>query len=161
LCAEGGTVNERFGHGRRNWKKRWFVLSPIEFMSKTGYELQYYDSEKKKNLKGSVGLNGIEIFTDSISKHQKNHFEFQILLQNGNTFQLSCETEDEREQWIDSLHIIAIYMRKLSTSEGHLVGVDGYDPSAENNEEVYIKGEEFAQNCNVSMIVCTDLTDTG
>jgi hypothetical protein len=148
IHKKGGSVNEgAFGGGRRNWKKRWFELRPIPFFGNTGYELQYFD-RPNGTLKGTVGLSETEIFCEERSRQKKARYEFQIQLQNGNKFYLGCESNTEREEWIQTLNMVVAFLRKLSTSE--VMGIDGYDPALEDNEEVYALGDLVAQNCRVS-----------
>lgn len=144
MYKKGGTVNARGGF--RNWKKRWFVLVPVEFRGGIGYELRYYESANKLILKGSVGLSEVEIFCEARSKHLKVKYEFQIVLQNGTQLQLSCDDPDEREEWIQTLNMVIAYLRRLATSSD--CAVDGYDPAHEDDEEIYRRGEEIAKNSN-------------
>ena len=65
MHKKGGAVNARGGF--RNWKKRWFVLAPVDFLGVAqGYELQYYDAPNG-NLKGKVGLSEVELFCEERS----------------------------------------------------------------------------------------------
>jgi hypothetical protein len=149
IHKKGGSVNEGGFGGRRNWKKRWFVLVPIPFFGYTGYELQYYDRPNGV-LKGTVGLNETEIFCEERSRQRKSRYEFQIQLQNGNKFYLGCESNTEREEWIQTLNMVIAYLRKLSTSEQ--MGIDGYDPAFEDHQDIYDLGDMVAQNCRVRII---------
>ncbi len=142
MHKKGGAVNSR--GGLRNWKKRWFVLASVDFFDTVGYELQYYDSPGG-NLKGKVGLSEIELFVETKSTNKKIKYEFQILLQNGGVLELSCDTEEEREEWIETLNAIILFLKKVLTSP-HMT-LDGYDPIYEDDETVYRLGEEIAQNC--------------
>lgn len=58
MHKKGGAVNARGGF--RNWKKRWFVLAPVDFLGQQGYELQYFDGPHGA-LKGRVGLSEVEV----------------------------------------------------------------------------------------------------
>lgn len=146
---KGGIVNEGgILSGRRNWKKRWFVLTEIDFRGHIGYELNYYDSNTRRGkLKGTVGLSEVEIFCEERSKQKKSRYEFQILLPNGRTFELGCDNSEEREEWIETLNMVVAYLRKLSSSS--FMGVDGYDPALEDKDDVYERGEELGQCCQV------------
>ena len=143
---KGGSVNEGGFGGRRNWKKRWFVLVPVPFAGHIGYELQYFDRPNGK-LKGTVALSETEIFCEERSRLRRVRYEFQIHLQNGNKFNLGCESDVEREEWIQTLNMVIAFLRKISTSE--LLGVDGYDPALEDNEDIYKLGDTIAQHCQV------------
>lgn len=147
LWKKGGAINVSKFAGRRNWKYRWFELTPIQLFGKTAYEIQYWESEKKKKHLGSVALNEVEIFRESRSKKQEERHEFQLLLQHGKTFQLAAETDEERDEWVETLNIVIAYIKKLSVTAGLILGVDGYDPNNEDVPAVYKKGDTFALSC--------------
>ena len=107
LNKKGGAVNYSGIASRRNWKKRWFILTPEIISSQRMYSLKYYDSQGGK-LKGSVNLLGTRVEEAAISKHVK--YEFQIILQNGVTFQLGCDDVEERDEWVESLNKVLAYM---------------------------------------------------
>ena len=65
VFKKGGSAHDT-GFGRRNWKKRWFRLNPIDFYENTGYELQQYDAGKNETLKGTVSLVDVEIFCTAV-----------------------------------------------------------------------------------------------
>jgi hypothetical protein len=143
MHKKGGAVNARGGF--RNWKKRWFVIAEVDILGAQGFELQYYDAPNG-NLKGKVGLSDIEIFCETKSLHKKVKYEFQIILQNGGVLQLSCDDSKERDEWVETLNMITIYLRKVLTSGGAMT-LDGYDPHDDDDEENFNIGEELAQNC--------------
>lgn len=139
----GGAVNQRGGF--RNWKKRWFTISEVDFLGSLGYELRYFDAPKGK-LKGTIGLSEIELFIKENSKEGKRgRHEFQILLQTGGTLELSCDDFEERAEWMDTLNMIIAYHRKILTSSS--MTLDGYDPLLDDDEEIYRIGADIAQNC--------------
>jgi len=145
MWKKGGAVNARGGF--RNWKKRWFVLVPVEFLGSQGYELQYYDGPNG-SLKGKVGLNDVDLHCEKKShKNSKKlvKFEFQLILQNGGILELSCDSEEEREEWLETLGIIVTFLRKLTTS--NVMTLNGYDPLCEDDVESFRLGDEIAQNC--------------
>ena len=146
MYKKGGAVNARGGF--RNWKKRWFVLETVDFLGNQGFELQYFDAPHGK-LKGKVNLNDVEVSkpaSDSgAHQNKKVKHEFQLLLQSGGILQLSCDDEDEREEWIETLNTIVTFMRKVTTSSTMLL--DGYDPACEDDEACYQIGEEIGANC--------------
>lgn len=142
MHKKGGAVNARGGF--RNWKKRWFVIAPVEILGAHGYELQYYDAPNG-NLKGKVGLSEIEILCETKSQHKLVKHEFQIVLQNGGVLELSCDDYQEREEWMETLNMITAYLRKVLTSTS--MTLDGYDPFDEDDETSFNIGEEIAQNC--------------
>lgn len=142
MHKKGGAVNARGGF--RNWKKRWFVIAPVEILGSQGYELQYFDAPNG-TLKGKVGLSEIEILCEAKSLHKKVKYEFQIVLQNGGTLELSCDDSQERDEWIETLNMITAYLRKILTTTS--MTLDGYDPYDEDDEESFNIGEEIAHNC--------------
>eukprot|EP00981_Chlorochromonas_danica_P005183 scaffold1046_cov162-Ochromonas_danica.AAC.13 len=142
MYKKGGAVNARGGF--RNWKRRWFVLAPVDFLGHEAYELQYFDTPNG-TLKGTVSLSDVELYCDSKSAHKKVKYEFQIKLQTGGVLQLSCDDEAEREEWLDSLAMVVIYLNKVVTDSA--MTLDGYDPAHEDEEVVFKLGEEVAQNC--------------
>lgn len=142
MHKKGGAVNARGGF--RNWKKRWFVLEPVEFLGTKGYELQYYDGPNGK-LKGKVGLSEVELFCENRSDHKKVKYEFQVVLQNGGMLQLSCDNPTEREEWIETLNMVIAYLRKVLTATS--MTLDGYDPLLDDDEANYKIGEQISQNC--------------
>ena len=143
MHKKGGAVNARGGF--RNWKKRWFVVAPVEILGAQGFELQYYDAPNG-NLKGKVGLSEIEILSETKSQHKSVKFEFQIVLQNGGTLELSCDDAGERDEWIETLNMITAFLKKVLTS-GATMTLDGYDPFDDDDQESFNIGEEIAQNC--------------
>lgn len=142
IYKKGGAVNARGGF--RNWKKRWFVLVPVDFFGYQGYELQYFDAPNG-NLKGTIALNDVDLFVESKSAHKKVKFEFQLVLQHGGELQLSCDSEDERDEWIRTLQVIINFLHKVATQPAMML--DGYDPMMEDDLQTYEIGEELAQNC--------------
>jgi hypothetical protein len=142
VYKKGGAVNARGGF--RNWKKRWFVLAPVDFLGHEGYELQYYDAPNG-TLKGNVSLSDVELYCENFSTNKKVKNEFQIKLQTGGVLQLSCDNEAEREEWLETLSLVVMYMQKITTDSA--MTLDGYDPAYEDDEDVYKIGEELAQNC--------------
>lgn len=144
MFKKGGAVNQSRG-GFRNWKKRWFVLKPVDFLDHEGYELQYYDAPNG-TLKGTVSLSGVELYAESKSTHKKVKFEFQIKLQTGGMLQLSVDSEQLRDEWLDSLTVVSLYLHKITTDSAQTL--DGYDPSQEDIAFNYNLGHELALNCH-------------
>ena len=73
---------------RRNWTRRWFVLS--------GTELTYYDSYDQKTnkigtLKGNVNVKGS---TFTITQHKDKKFTFVIEHPDKKPFTLSSDSEE-------------------------------------------------------------------
>lgn len=58
---------------------------------------------------------------------------------------MSCDEEGEREEWLESLKLIILYLQRITTDAA--ITLDGYDPALDDDEEVYRIGEELAQNC--------------
>lgn len=151
LHKKGGAVNKGSLGGRRNWKKRWFVLESTTLRGgRESYELKYYESPKGK-LKGSVALQGTEIFCERGSQHNNKSvkFEFQILLQNGSVFNLSSDSFKERDEWIESLNYAITSMRRAVEKDDAIAIIAGYDPHNEHKEDIYEVGKEIAQYCQV------------
>jgi hypothetical protein len=142
MYKKGGAVNARGGF--RNWKKRWFVLAPVDFFGYQGYELRYYDAPNG-TLKGTVSLNDVDVYVESKSNHKRVKFEFQLVLQTGGELQLSCDDENERDEWIRTIEVIINFLHKVSTQPALLL--DGYDPMMEDDLETYRIGDDLAQNC--------------
>ena len=124
------------GTGRRNWKKRWFVLSPQMYNSQLLYSLSYYETPRGK-LKGTVSLLGTKVEEKNLSKHVK--YEFQIILQNDATFQLSCDDPNEKLEWIESLKQVLAYMSKPAelVQVKSLTDFCGYDPVYDDDEDMH------------------------
>jgi hypothetical protein len=153
LHKKGGAVNKGSLGGRRNWKKRWFVLETTTLRGgRETYELRYYESPKGK-LKGTVDLQGTEIFCERGSQHSNKSvkFEFQILLQNGSMFNLSSDTFKERDEWIESLNYAITSMRTAVEKDDALAIIAGYDPLNEHKEEIFEVGRDIAQYCQVRL----------
>lgn len=142
MYKKGGAVNARGGF--KSWRRRWFELVEVPYKDGIGYELQYFDSEKKTNYKGTIGLSEVEIFCAARSKHKRVKYEFQIVLQNGSKLELSCDDANEREEWIETLNMVIAYLRRLATASAG--AIEGYDPMYEDDEQVYQNGVEVAAN---------------
>lgn len=142
MYKKGGAVNQR--GGRKNWKKRWFVLAPFDFLGQDAYELQYFD-KPGGTLKGSVGLSDVVIFCEARTKHHKIKYEFQLNLPNGGTLELSCDDATEREEWIETINMVIAFMRTLTHPAAMVL--NGYDPLDEEDQEIFQMGEEIAANC--------------
>jgi hypothetical protein len=63
--ADGSARNWAKG-GRRNWKWRWVVVSNTQFIS-------WFDSEKCKELKGSLALHGAQVWNRPDGFHPPPH----------------------------------------------------------------------------------------
>jgi hypothetical protein len=115
IHKKGGAVNKGIG-GRRNWLKRWFVLEKKQIRGRDNYTLHYFESQKGKQ-KGSVDLEGTEVFCERKPQHTNKNvrYEFQIQLQNGSLLQLSCDDFQDRDDWIESLNYAITSMRKPVT----------------------------------------------
>ena len=144
----GGAVNQR--GGMQTWRKRWFELTEINFRGHKAYELRYYD-RKNGALKGSVGLSEVSIYCESTrnktkAKNNLLKFEFQLHLPGRKPLLLSCEEEEERLEWIETLNVVISYIKLLTHPELAMV-VNGYDPMNEDEEDIYMQGEAVAENC--------------
>ena len=166
MYKKGGAVNARGGF--RTWKKRWFVLEEVSILGHVGYELQYFERPNENDsggygLKGAIGLSDIEILCDYTSSTQdpptenkrnlssllaskpKPRYDFQIALQNGSTLELGCDSPIEREEWVDTLQIVAAFLKKVLTSSS--MAIDGYDPCLEDDPHIYSIGKQLSSNC--------------
>jgi hypothetical protein len=148
LYKKGGANH---GNGiRRNWKRRYFVLGEYDTEFGVGYELRYYDNPNG-SLKGTIDLNGCEVFCEARSMHKQVKYEFQILLASGNIQQLSSDNYEGREDWIESLNMAIAYMKKMWGGAGGPLGfnLDGYDPHLEDDEDIHEIGAQLAQQVHV------------
>jgi hypothetical protein len=143
IYKKGGVVNVTAG--RRNWKKRWFVIETKIYETFVGYEFKYFETPNGK-LKGSVDLTNVEVFCEDAPRLGKNsRFDFHLLLGTGNSLQLSCEDYREREEWLETLNMVIAYSRKMVRASANTL--DGYDPMYEDEEQIYKVGEDIAHNC--------------
>ena len=143
ILKKGGTVNSTAG--RRNWKKRWFVIETKEYETFIGYEFKYFDAPNGK-LKGSIDLTNVEVFCEDKPKLGiKNKFDFHLLLPNGSSLKLSCEDYKEREEWLETLNMVIAYSRKMIRASAN--SLDGWDPMYEDEEQIYNVGSAIAHNC--------------
>jgi hypothetical protein len=129
IHKKGGAVNKGLG-GRRNWLKRWFVLEKKQIRGRDNYTLHYFESQKGKQ-KGSVDLEGTEVFCERKPQHTNKNvrYEFQIQLQNGSLLQLSCDDFQDRDDWIESLNYAITSMRKPVTERPTFLKVTSLDAS--------------------------------
>ena len=143
MRKKGGVVHS--STGRRNWKRRYFILVEKENANFKSYELQYWD-KSDGTIKGTVTLDNAEVFCEERTKQRPNKgYEFQILLSNGGTLQLSCDDGKEREEWMETLNMIIAYLRKMKRASTNTL--DGYDPLYEDEETIFRVGSEIALNC--------------
>ena len=143
IYKKGGVVNVTAG--RRNWKRRWFVIETKNYDSFVGYEFRYYEAPNGK-LKGSLDLTNVEVFCDERPRlGVKSRYDFHILLANGSSLQLSCEDYHEREEWMETLNMVIAYSRKMVRASANTL--DGYDPLYEDEENIFTVGAEIAHNC--------------
>jgi len=135
------------GIRRRNWKKRWFQLIEQRTETYPKYDIEYYDKPGGL-LKGTIELEGAEVFTEERNKFtlKRKRFEWQILLANGQTVLLASElSAANRDEWVISVNMIIAYLIKMRRASGFTL--EGYDPLYEEEEAVYEVGEKLAQNC--------------
>lgn len=105
MVKEGGSI--------KTWKKRYFLL-------KNG-ELAYYKD------KGAEELGRIPLATCSgiiIADKRKRPNCFEIMTSN-RLYAFSCETENERKEWVDALRIAKDYANGAAGNEK--VGVEDFD----------------------------------
>lgn len=143
------------------------MFHQTDYRGKEAFELIYYDAPNGAK-KGNVSLFDVEVYCETKSTHKRVKYEFQLLLQNGGIFQLSCDSEQERDEWIASLNMIISYQRKILFTSGYLsllrhlsiysicliipsmtyrYSISGYDPLYEDEDDCYELGEEIGQMC--------------
>eukprot|EP00736_Rhodelphis_marinus_P010304 Rmarinus@m.2661 len=115
IIKEGYLLKE--GHLKKNWKKRWFVVSPSE--------ITYYEDHTKKRLKGSVPL-GTCTITPPKNERKEEH-SFRISSNNIKgvgiygeypKYILAAETAEEKKEWFDLLTRLAdTNRRRLQPSQ--------------------------------------------
>eukprot|EP00027_Filamoeba_sp_ATCC50430_P016205 CAMPEP_0168567916 /NCGR_PEP_ID=MMETSP0413-20121227/15280_1 /TAXON_ID=136452 /ORGANISM="Filamoeba nolandi, Strain NC-AS-23-1" /LENGTH=145 /DNA_ID=CAMNT_0008600179 /DNA_START=66 /DNA_END=503 /DNA_ORIENTATION=+ len=95
--------------GRRNWKKRWFVLE--------GPHILYYENPYVYQ-NGLVPLGGVVLMPDTIVEctHQdedskKPHFYFRVVTQQ-RTLEMCARSEEERQAWINQINLHKTMSRK-------------------------------------------------
>ena len=104
---------EKKGSFIKNWKRRWFSLTPTE--------LQYFTDDSKLDKKGSIDINAS---TCILTRDGSNHL-FKFGIQTGNrVLELSADTEDIRLQWMDTLHT-AVNTRRCDHSTGVAASTKG------------------------------------
>jgi hypothetical protein len=86
--ADGAARNWAKG-GRRNWKRRWMVVTNTQYIS-------WFESEKCKELKGSLALIGAQV-----SKSEKPG-GFWILT-NNRSLELVAESDEVANRWVEVL----------------------------------------------------------
>jgi len=97
ILSEGWIVKQ--GHVRKNWKGRWFVLTPIS--------LTYAKSRSKMQTpKGQIDLckNPDSIAVTRAKDNEFSHrpFCFKIVLRNNKNkeYALDCQSQENMEQWM-------------------------------------------------------------
>ncbi len=68
------------------------------------------------------------------------------MLQNGATFQLSCDSYAEREEWIESINLAIAAMRK-PTVETNTEISHSFDPMQDDSLENFQQLQMLAENC--------------
>ena len=107
LYKEGG---RKSGLSIGGWKRRWFALPKGKITAES--ELKYFDSPQSNNAKGSVRLQGADVFIPKevrgIKDTYKNNFCLTSLaVEKGKTVTictlLAAGTLEERDMWVRSL----------------------------------------------------------
>ena len=135
------------GIRRRNWKKRWFQLIEQRTDSYPKYDIEYYDKPGGV-LKGTIDLEGAEVFTEERNKFtlKRNRFEWQILLANGITILLASYIDrQDRDDWVTSINMVVAYLVKMRRASNYTL--EGYDPLYEEEAPIHDTGKQLAQNC--------------
>ena len=110
--ADGGQRNWTKG-GRRNWKWRWVIVTSDQCV-------MWYESEKKRELKGSLALNGAQV---AASPTQERPGGFWVLT-NNRSLQMAAESAAVAERWIAVLQEAA-NMLTSSVKERSIKHIDG------------------------------------
>ncbi|XP_070579564.1 uncharacterized protein [Ptychodera flava] len=95
--------------GRHNWKRRWFVLTQNgDVVSLAYYENETKPENKDVRLKGTVPLTNKYITTYLDDSVKKKPFCFALgpMVEDGitRTYYISCESEDDRLEWMEVLN---------------------------------------------------------
>ncbi len=80
--------------GRRNWKKRWFLLDVD-----AGY-LQYFSTENESEEKGTLFLS--DVIPLSIQPNSKR-YGFVLQTKSGRRLDLQANSQDDMFQWMDAI----------------------------------------------------------
>ncbi|XP_053101173.1 differentially expressed in FDCP 6 homolog isoform X2 [Hemicordylus capensis] len=83
------------GHLRRNWSERWFTLKPSE--------LSYYESEERKEKKGSISLDRnscVEILPDKDGKRC-----MFCVKTASRTYEMSASDTRQRQEWTLAIQV--------------------------------------------------------
>ena len=94
------------GHKRRNWKRRYFVLSD------DWSTLSYFDDELQKAKMGEVALGGATctLGLDYVPK-RAHVFAFTVRARD-DVYHLECASESERQRWLRTLRTAATRRRR-------------------------------------------------
>ena len=107
-------ILEKRGHVRRNWKRRWFVLTP-------GL-LKYYTDSNLRVLKGTCHItceSSVKIVRGSSSRD----FRFTVSCgRTGTVYEISTTSEEERTAWVAYIKF-AIKHPSLTTME-HFAAIE-------------------------------------
>ena len=87
--------NPDSGHVRKNWKRRWFVL--------TSRSLTYYDGPNEQRQRGSVELRG----TTDAGKDATGGENAWHIAAPGRRFAMKADTEQDMMKWIEAVRNVA------------------------------------------------------
>jgi hypothetical protein len=116
LFKKGGSKG-----GRHNWKRRFFYLKHELTKPSESFELYYFAKESDDVPKGALSLENADIEVDEAQKKDRKNkghgaFEFQILVGGGRVFEVSCEEEQERQDWVDTLRYVVAVAKRARVS---------------------------------------------
>nr|XP_020460380.1 src kinase-associated phosphoprotein 1 isoform X1 [Monopterus albus]XP_020460381.1 src kinase-associated phosphoprotein 1 isoform X1 [Monopterus albus]XP_020460383.1 src kinase-associated phosphoprotein 1 isoform X1 [Monopterus albus] len=88
------------------WQKRWCVLNNEIFY--------YYGSEKDKQQKGSLNINGYSVqLVTNLRKDSKKNACFEFFAPGLRTFQFTASSPQEAREWVDQINFV---LKDLSSS---------------------------------------------
>jgi hypothetical protein len=131
----------------KKWKRRFFVLKSELVHRNDSFELIMYGSERdlQKPLTVIV-LDGAEVVAESLNRKDKGvKHEFQLYVAGGEIIELSADSVEERQEWLDTLGaIISAHRKRMHVGTGGMtMGAGGAMGGLYN----ILVTEDHAQSC--------------